>query len=151
LPNGVRVTKEFREKVEEGYQRYIASGAPEESLRDLVIRAAEQSGECAYEWDGRHFVRKWTGEGGVAGYLRTMDREDPAGFRNIFRTTRRNAMSGDVAEIEQIFADAGYSLTVHEFCAAYGFAKMPARRARSTTADAKSRIKALLDSLERGL
>ena len=43
------------------------------SLGRLLIRVAEELGDITYEWKGRHLVRKPSGEGGLAGYLRSMD------------------------------------------------------------------------------
>ncbi len=119
------------------------------SLTDAIIEVAEGLGDITYEWKGRHLVRKWTGEGGLAGFYRSMEVMFPAEFRaKVQRMYRHALMSENTAAIEQIFADADYSLTVHEFCAIYS--KTPARPVRSKSrASAKSRIKALLDSLER--
>jgi len=60
--------------------------------RNAMISAAEQVGEIRYERKGRHFVRKATGMGGVAGYLRSAETMCPAEFHALVRKVYRSAL-----------------------------------------------------------
>lgn len=122
------------------------------SLWDLLIRVAEEHGDITYEWKGRHLVRKPSGEGGLAGYLRSMDIICRAEFRALVRRVfRRVLTSEDTSMVDQIFANVDTRLTVHEFCAMYikGINGSQSR-APSRPADAAKRrkLKALLDDLD---
>ena len=121
-------------------------------LWDGLIGAAEKLGDVTHEWKGRHLVRKWTGKGGVAGYLRSTEIVCPAEFRDLVRRVFRHVLgSEDTSVIDQILADVDTRLTVHEFCAMYLKGLTGSRsRAPSRPADAAKRrqLKAWLDDLD---
>ena len=145
-----------------GRHKRDTSALPDEPavvLRDAMISAAESAGDITHEWKGRHLVRKWTGKGGLAGYLRSMEIICPAEFRAFVRRVFRHVLtSEDTSVIDQIFVDVDTGLTVHEFCAMY--AKLWVMYLKGTTGsqspapsrppDAAKRrqLKAFLDDLD---
>lgn len=125
--------------------------APNLSLYDAFITVAEERGDFAYEWKGRHLVRKSSGRGGLAGFYRSVAIVHPEAFRGFVRKMFRDALNGpNVGAIYQMLTNVDVSqLTVHKFIAmlikgeyrSHSSAPLP-------RGEAKRRLKALLDDLD---
>jgi hypothetical protein len=130
-----------------------APDAPK-TFQDLVIAAAEITGEIILERKGRHIIQKPSGKGGAAGYFRSMDVICPVEFQTFVRQTFRYALDGDnVGAVYQTLAEPdAIRPTLYEFCAMWlkGEIISQSRSPPLTKAQTKRRVNELLNDLDRG-